>query len=410
MKIYNSLTRKKEMFKPLKDKEVKMYVCGITPYDTTHLGHAFTYVFFDVLRRYLEFKGYKVIYTQNVTDIDDDILKKAREEKKNWQDLGKFWTKRFLQNMESLNVLPPTHYVKATDSITIMIPIIEVLMKKSFAYENNGNVYFDIKKFKKYGKLSRLNQKQMLLIAQERGGNPDDPLKKNPLDFLLWQKSKENEPSWQSPWARPLTPASPLAEQSEAARERSDGEQGKGRPCWHIECSSMIKQYLGEKIDIHGGGRDLIYPHHESEIAQSESFTGNKPFVKYWLHTAMLLYEGEKMSKSLGNLVMVSDLLKKYSGNAIHYVLLSHHYRSPWEFHIEELDKAQKMVDNFGKILPKSLNDTHIANLPHQFTSFMDDDLNIPDALNSLSQIKDKFALKNCLSILGFNFFYKVEP
>lgn len=379
MKIYNSLTRKKEVFKPLKDKEVKMYVCGITPYDTTHLGHAFTYVFFDTLRRYLEFKNHKVIYAQNVTDIDDDILKRASEQKTDWKKLGIFWTERFLTDIKNLNVLPPTHYVKATDSIQKIIEIIQELIKKGFAYKVNNNVYFDIRKFKKYGELSKLNQKQMLLIAKERGGDPNDPQKKNPLDFLLWQGSKRNEPFWQSPW-------------------------GKGRPGWHIECSSMINQYLGNRIDIHGGGRDLIYPHHESEIAQSESFTGKKPFVKYWLHTAMLLYEGEKMSKSLRNLIMISDLLKKYSANAVRYVLLSHHYREPWEFHEEELKKAQRIIDNYTKIFAELKTQTKVVNLPKNFLIFMDDDLNTPDALNSLLSEKDKTIIKTCLSILGFKF------
>lgn len=376
MRIYNSLTRKKENFIPFNKQKVLMYVCGITPYDTTHLGHAFTYVFFDVLRRYLEFKGYKVIYTQNVTDIDDDILKKANEEKTDWKKLGVFWTERFLTDMKNLNVLPPTYYVKATDSMKQIIEINKALIKKGFAYVKDDNVYYNVKKFKKYGELSGFNEKQMLLISKERGGNPNDPLKKNPLDFLLWQsanrRTKDNEPFWQSP-------------------------RGKGRPGWHIECSSMIKQYLGDRIDIHGGGRDLIYPHHESEIAQSESFTGKKPFVKYWLHTAMLLYQGEKMSKSLGNLIMVSDLLKKYSSNAIRYVLLSHHYRQPWEFHEEELEEAQKTVDNFEKILSNSPNLSNITNPSNNFVAFMDDDLNTPKALSFLTS-------KTCLSVLGFNF------
>ncbi len=394
--LYNSLTRTKEKFVPLKDKKVKIYVCGITPYDTTHLGHAFTYVFFDVLVRYLNYKGYEVIYTQNVTDIDDDILKKATEEKRDWRELGNFWTNKFLADMKSLNVLPPTHFVKATGSISSMVQIIELLIKKSFAYQRNGNVYFEIRKFKDYGKLSHFNKKQMVLLSKERGGNPDDPLKKDPLDFLLWQKLRPDEPSWESPF-------------------------GKGRPGWHIECSSMIQRFLGEQIDVHGGGRDLIYPHHESEIAQSESFTGEKPFVRFWMHTAMLLYLGEKMAKSLGNLIMVDSLLKHYSANVIRWTLLSHHYRTPWEFDQNELKDAEKNVSLvFNTIKNNSsenLINTEGLNLRH-FVSLMDDDLSTPDALKFVLRLaitarkeKNKTkakelqqVIKTGLFILGFNF------
>jgi len=362
--IYNSLSGKKEKFISLQDKKVKMYVCGITPYDTTHLGHAFTYVWFDIVVRYLMFKGYDVSYTQNVTDIDDDILRKSKEENRDWKELGDFWTKKFLSEMKSLNVQQPTNFVKATGSIALMIQITRALIKEDFAYEKDGNVYFEVRKFKKYGELSKFNNKQMVFISKERGGNPDDPLKKDPLDFLLWQMSKEDEPFWQSPW-------------------------GKGRPGWHIECSAMIKSHLGEQIDIHGGGRDLIYPHHESEIAQSESFTGKKPFVKYWMHTAMVIYQGEKMAKSLGNLIMVSDLIKKYSANAIRFVLLSHHYRMPWEFEEKEFKNAEKL---FKEIFKKSFEVTsgkkHVnQRILKSFKDYMNNDLNLPDALQSFPKL-----------------------
>lgn len=393
--LYNSLTRKKEKFVPLEDKKVKMYVCGITPYDTTHLGHAFTYVSFDVLVRYLIYKGYQVVYTQNVTDIDDDILRKSKEEKRDWKTLGNFWTEKFLRDMKSLNVLPPTHFAKATDSIGSMVQIIELLIKKGYAYENQGNVYFEAGRFKNYGQLSKFNSKQMHFISKERGGNPDDPLKKHPLDFLLWQMSKEDEPWWKSPW-------------------------GKGRPGWHIECSAMIKNYLGEQIDIHGGGGDLVFPHHESEIAQSECFTGRRPFVKLWLHTAMVLYMGEKMAKSLGNLVMVSELLKHNTANEIRWLLLSHYYRKPWEFEEEEFEKIK---DNLYIVL-KALKDVKETNKTSslsmkKFSSIMDNDLDTPQALIFLVNLakeilkksinednKDKTNLKStllkCLLILGF--------
>ena len=290
MKLYNTLSEKIEVFKPLEKDKVKLYVCGITPYDTTHLGHAFTYTIFDVLYRFLEFQGYKVNYTQNVTDIDDDILKKAKEVGEDWKKLGTFWTEKFLKDMKSLNTIPPTHYVKATETIPTIIEIIEKLENDGFAYEKNGNVYFDVKKDKEYGKLSKYSCEQMITLSKERGANPNDPNKHDPLDFILWQKSKNDEPFWDSKW-------------------------GKGRPGWHIECSAMVYKYLDKKIDIHGGGSDLRYPHHESEVAQSEQFTGVKPFSQVWMHIGMVEYKGEKISKSLGNLVMVSDLLKNCTPN-----------------------------------------------------------------------------------------------
>ncbi len=367
-----------------------MYVCGITPYDTTHLGHAFTYLTFDILRRYLTFKGYSVTYTQNVTDVDDDLLKKAKETKRDWEELGEFWTKKFLNDLHDLNILMPTYYVKATDSIEPMLEIIEKLVKDGLAYEKEGNVYFRVSNDPKYGKLSRYNREEMIKLSKERGADPDDPRKEDPLDFIMWQKSKEGEPSWKSKW-------------------------GEGRPGWHIECSAMIKEYLGDQIDIHGGGSDLIYPHHESEIAQSENFTGKKPFAKYWIHTGMVGYQGEKMSKSLGNLVMVSDLLQKYSANTIKYILLSHHYREAWEFHEEELAKAEIKVGYIQRALNHKLAKKYWENAGSlAFTEALDDDLNTPEAL----KIIDKFAketnksasfanqktLREMCALLGFSF------
>ncbi|MCL5970680.1 MAG: cysteine--tRNA ligase [Patescibacteria group bacterium] len=397
MHLYNSRSRKIEKFEPLDKETVKMYVCGITPYDTTHLGHAFTYVSFDILKRYLEYKGYKVIYTQNVTDIDNDILKKAKETNKDWKKLGEFWTNKFLNDMKMLNVLKPTFYVKATDSIHLIIEITKNLIEKGYAYEKSGNVYFDIEKFKEYGKLSHYSHHQMTLLSKQRGGYPDDPLKKHPLDFVLWQKSKENEPYWESPW-------------------------GKGRPGWHIECSAMINQYLGQQIDIHGGGRDLIFPHHESEIAQSESFINKKPFVKYWLHTGMVLYEGEKMAKSLGNLAMVSDLLKRYTPSDIRLMLISNHYRKPWEYDekmIIESRRLMNFIENALKISadkkkPK-ISDIYLK----QFVRYMNNDLDTPNAIKTIYCLAKRIlkeaknsdvsnlqtTLKSILSVLGFELF-----
>ena len=395
LKLYNSKTREKEILKPLEKNKISIYVCGITPYDTTHLGHAFTYVFFDVLVRYLTFAGYKVNYAQNVTDIDDDILKKAKEKKTDYKKLGDVWTKIYLSDMKSLNVLLPTHFVKATGSIDKMVEIINALLKNAYAYRNGGNVYFDVSKFKRYGKLSKFNKRQMVLISKERGGDPNDPLKKNPLDFILWQGVKENEPSWDAPF-------------------------GKGRPGWHIECSAMVNRYLGEQIDIHGGGKDLIFPHHESEIAQSESYTGESPFVKYWIHTAMVLCSGEKMSKSLGNLIMIKDLITKYSPNAIRWVILSHYYRHPWEFEEKELHVCEDYVreisialKQINKVSAREINaDIYLKD----FICIMNDDLDTPKVLRLILRIAKRIqreqnksnikelqeVLKTIIAALGF--------
>lgn len=391
MRLYNSLTRKKQSFNHPQNEPIKLYVCGITPYDTTHLGHAFTYTFFDVLTRYLKYKGYKINYVQNVTDIDDDILREANKVGKDWQALGSFWTDRFVQDIKNLNILPPTHFVKATNSIPKMVEIIKKLIKIGLAYEKRGNIYFSIQKDKEYGKLSRLNRKRMLLLAKERGGNPDDLNRIDPLDFLLWQAKKEAEPSWNSPW-------------------------GAGRPGWHIECSAMIHQYLGETIDIHGGGKDLIFPHHESEIAQSEFYTDIKPFSRFFLHTAMILSNNEKMSKSLGNLVMIADLLKRYSPNTIRWYLLSHHYRRPFKYLEEDVTEAQKnvhMVEKALKIRAESQKQsTDVERFYKEFEESMDNDLDTLTTLTLLLKLArcnllggnkaDKEALKILCQTLGF--------
>jgi cysteinyl-tRNA synthetase len=369
--LYNSYTQKKERFTSLSSKQIKLYVCGITPYDTTHLGHAFTYLSFDILIRYLQFRGYTVTYTQNVTDIDDDILKRAKRDGRDWEELGIFWTQKFVNDLEALHMIMPTHYVKATQSIPTIIKIVTSLVQKKYAYERKGNVYFAVQSFPAYGKLSKLDEKQMIELSRERGADPDDSNKKHPLDFILWQAGEPDEPSWKSPW-------------------------GMGRPGWHIECSAMIADTLGEQIDIHGGGFDLIYPHHESEIAQSESFTGRKPFVKTWMHTGMVMYQGEKMAKSLGNLVMVSELLKTYSANSIRYALISHHYREQWEFFDNEALNAKKTIEKLlaQLMLPDqgNVNDVLAA---------LDDDLNTPLALRTLQTFQGA-PLKRALTLLGF--------
>jgi len=372
MLLFNTLTKKKEKLKTFQEKKVQLYVCGITPYDTTHLGHAFLYIFFDVFYRYLIHKGYDVNYVQNVTDIDDDILKRANEEKRDWKELGNYWTKEFLDDYKSLNMIMPTHYVKATETMDTIITMIRGLEQKGFTYIKDKNVYFQISKFSRYGELSGLGKAEMLKLAQERGGNPDDPCKKDPLDFILWQHSKKGEPQWESPW-------------------------GAGRPGWHIECSAMSYKYLGSQIDIHGGGYDLIFPHHESEIAQTESYTGKSPFVRYWVHAAMLEYKGEKMSKSLGNMVFISDLLKKYSPNTIRWVLLSHHYRKEWEFAMNELDEAEKTMG----VLQKKTTQKKEGDI-RKIENFLENDMDIPNALDYIRKEMGGETLQQTLTLFGF--------
>jgi len=390
VKLYNSLSQKTEDFVPQKLNHVSMYVCGITPYDTTHLGHAFTYISFDVLIRYLLFKGYQVTYAQNVTDINDrdnDLLKRAKEQKISWRNLSDFWTKQFLDDMQKLNWRMPDKYLKASEHISAIIKIIELLLKNGLAYEINGNVFFDIKRFPKFGNLSKLTEKEMLVIAKKFEEDPDNLLKKHKLDFTLWRSSQPNQPrhipSFDSPY-------------------------GKGRPGWHIECSAMAISSFGEQIDIHGGGQDLIYPHHEAEIAQSEGGTSKKPFAKYWVHAGNVSYKNAKMSKSLGNLVLVSQLLKKYSANAIRWMLLSHHYRKSWEFTESEIKKGEKNTRIVQKYIEKIQGiESENEGVSKQSTTYMDNDLQTPDVLRYILELarinsKNKKAVISILQTLGF--------
>lgn len=365
MQLYNTITRQKETFSPAGD-HVTMYVCGITPYDTTHLGHAFTYVVFDTLARYFQFKGWPVRYAQNVTDIDDDILRKAKEVGEDWKTLGDRWTRRFIEDMDALNALRPTYYPRATEEIPRIVEMTKVLLDKGFAYEKNGGVYFHVDSCLHFGQLSRILRDEMLPIANERGNVPNDPNKRDPLDFVLWQAAKPDEPTWDSPW-------------------------GPGRPGWHIECSAMSLHYLGETIDIHGGGGDLIFPHHECEIAQSEQCTGVQPFVRFWMHIAMVRHEGEKMSKSLGNLVMARDLLQTYSPDAVRAYLLGNHYRTAWEYDEAGLRQALARVERY---IAASRADAVAGGNPldampyrDRFVAAMDDDLDTPAALSTLDDL-----------------------
>ncbi len=369
LQLYNSLTRRLEPFEPA-GETVTLYVCGITPYDTTHLGHAFTYASADVLIRYLEHCGYQVIYVQNVTDIDDDILRKAAEVGENWRLLGDRWTAHFIEDMLALNVRPPDYLPRASDAMVEIIEGVENLLRAGVAYEAGGSVYFNIEAWPEYGKLSRIPREEMLAVANERGNHPEDPNKRDPLDFILWQAQAPGEPAWESPW-------------------------GPGRPGWHIECSSLVTRFLGETIDIHAGGSDLIFPHHESEIAQVEPVTGVRPFVRNWLHSAMVSNEGQKMSKSLGNLVMVRDLLETWSADALRLYLASYHYREEWTHDLEQLEIAQRKLESYRQALSapngKGQRLEH-APLGEAFIQAMDQDLDTPLALETLLELADRVA------------------
>jgi L-cysteine:1D-myo-inositol 2-amino-2-deoxy-alpha-D-glucopyranoside ligase len=363
MRLYNTLSRRVETFTP-RQNPVTVYVCGITPYDTTHLGHAFTYASLDVLIRYLAFRGHAVRYVQNVTDIDDDILREAKEVDEPWKALGDRWTAHFIRDMQALNVRPPDELPRATETIPQIIEVVQQLLEAGVAYESGGSVYFQLDAWPEYGKLSRLSYDEMLPIANERGNDPDDPHKRDPLDFVLWQAQAPGEPAWDSPW-------------------------GAGRPGWHIECSTMAIHHLGYPVDIHSGGADLTFPHHESEIAQAEGATGESPFVRFWVHTAMVHHQGEKMSKSLGNLVMVSDLLESWSPDAIRLYLASHHYREPWEHDQDALEQAEQLARTLREAVtvedgPGEALDPSAAR--EAFVAAMDDDLDTPRAVAELAQ------------------------
>ncbi len=372
MKLYNALSRQVEPFITLGDI-VTLYVCGITPYDTTHLGHAFTYLVFDTLIRYLEATGQTVRYVQNVTDIDDDILRRAAQEGIGWQELGERETARFLQDMAALNVRPPDIYPRATQEMEMIQAIAVDLLQKGFAYERNASIYFRVHSDPEFGKLSGYDYAKMLATANERGNHPEDTNKEDPLDFVLWQATQPDEPAWESPW-------------------------GPGRPGWHIECSAMSMRYLGPTIDIHGGGGDLLFPHHECEIAQSEKFSGQTPFVRFWMHTAMVRMDGDKMSKSLGNMVFIRDLLQHYAADDVRAYLLSHHYRTPFEWTADEMAAAAHRVAAWRDAWAATHSQQSarraldVAPLVAQFHKAMEDDFDTPAALHILDRLAGKIA------------------
>jgi L-cysteine:1D-myo-inositol 2-amino-2-deoxy-alpha-D-glucopyranoside ligase len=355
--LYNTASRG---FESIDDERVGVYVCGVTPYDTTHLGHAFTYTAFDVLIRYLRFLGREVTYVRNVTDIDDDILLRARSTEMDWRELGNGQFAKFREDMRRLNNLEPEFEPRATDHILEIIEITEALLAKGVAYHAEANVYFEVAKRPTFGSLAGLDYPAQLALANERGNFPGDPNKRDALDFVLWQAKKEGEPSWSSPW-------------------------GEGRPGWHIECSAMSTKHLGNTVTIHGGGDDLVFPHHEAEIAQTESVTGQQ-FVKHWMHTGMVFYGQHKMSKSLGNMVFVSDLLDSGPPDALRLLLLSHHYRGSWDFEEAKLGRAQELCRTLSDSLSGAGEATaaEIEANGSEALGAMADDLNTPRAIEAI--------------------------
>ncbi len=362
LSIYNTLTKQKEEFKPINQNEVRMYVCGPTVYNYFHIGNARSFIMSDIIRRYLEYKGLNVKYVMNLTDIDDRIINKSNEEKIEARAVAEKYTNAFFEDINRLNIKKADIYPKATEHIEDIIRMIKNLEEKGFAYEVDGNVFYDVRKFNGYGKLSGKKIEEL-----ESGARVEVNVeKKDPLDFALWKKAKKGEPFWESPW-------------------------GKGRPGWHIECSAMSCKHLGETFDIHAGGHDLIFPHHENEIAQSEGANGKK-FVNYWIHFGFLNIDNEKMSKSLGNFFTARDILKKYSAESIRLAFAQTHYAGPLNFSDELLSSAEKGLEKLNNLVEKveeeiraNMNDGvnpefEFDKYQNSFTSAMDDDFNSPQA------------------------------
>src|SRR5215211_6880459 len=362
-------------------RRVSLYVCGITPYDAAHVGHAFTYVAFDTLARFLRGRGHEVVYCQNVTDVDDDVLRRAARDGQDYLELGRRETAAYLQDMDALNVARPTFFPKATEEIPAMVELAGQLVSGGDAYVADGTVFFDVTSYPGFGELSGLGPGEQRDLLAERGGDPDDPRKRHPLDFIVWQEHVPGEPWWDSPW-------------------------GRGRPGWHLECSAMSRRYLGVTIDLHGGGADLLYPHHESERAQSESANG-VPFARRWLHTGMVRYQGEKMSKSLGNLVFPRDLFRDHEPAAVRLALLAHHWRSEWEWDPAELKEATERLSAWRQACgqptpavpgigyppgqgPQQPEGAADPRLPGEVDTALADDLDTPAALATGDELAER--------------------
>jgi cysteinyl-tRNA synthetase len=365
LRVYNTLSGKKEEFQPLVPGKVGMYVCGVTVYDYCHIGHARANIVFDIVYRYLQYSNYDVTYVRNYTDVDDKIINRANQQGISSKQLAEEFIQAFDEDMEALGLRKPTHEPKATEYIDRIIVLAKQLIEKGMAYESAGDVYYSVEKFPTYLKLSKRNMEEMQAGARIAPGEQ----KRNPMDFALWKAAKPGEPSWESPW-------------------------GPGRPGWHIECSAMSSALLGETFDIHGGGRDLIFPHHENEIAQSEGVSG-KPFVKYWLHNGFVNINQEKMSKSLGNFFTIRDILKSYNPEVVRFFILTAHYRSPVDFSDQNLKEAQAGLSRFYEALQlaaeavEGVPESDVAaqegaELEAQFRAAMDDDFNTAQAIGHL--------------------------
>jgi cysteinyl-tRNA synthetase len=393
--------------KPRKEKKLNLFVCGPTTYDLSHIGHARTYLVFDLITKYLKQKGYRVFYLQNITDIDDKIINRAKEEKVFWKDLSRRFEREYLKDMRALNINSVTKYARATSHIKEIISQVERLLKKGYAYQIKDGIYYDIKKFKDYGKLS----KRTSLMAEDAVSRIDESKeKRNKGDFCLWKFSKPGESAWDSAW-------------------------GPGRPGWHIEDTAITEKYFGPQYDIHGGARDLIFPHHEAEIAQMEAISGKKPLVKYWLHTGFLTVQGQKMAKSLGNFITIKDFLKKHSARILRLFVFKTHYRSPIDYSEKEIEQVKNQLERIDEFIKKIRNPKseirnkskiQISKFEKEFEKAMEDDFNTPKAIavtfdlvnkgNSLiAQNKlDKIATKDILKFLKkidkvFNFIFLGE-
>jgi len=408
MKIHNTLSRQKENFTPIKpDKKIGMYVCGPTVYGPAHIGHARTYIVFDFIRRYLEYSDYKVTFISNITDVHDDIIKRALKETISIKELSEKFSKQFFGELEKLKIKPADKNPRVSEYIPQIIDFIKILIEKGYGYESNGSVYFDVSKFKEYGKLSRRK------LEEAKSGtrvNVDKFERDEAADFALWKKTSEDEEkveaSWKSPW-------------------------GKGRPGWHIECSVMSKELLGEQFDIHAGATDLIFPHHENEIAQSEAASGKSPFVKYWVHSGLLTINGQKMSKSLGNFITIEDLLKKYHPAVLRFLVLSTHYRSVLNFSEKAMEQAKAGLERFLEInrkifLLRSIkkeNTTPSENIKNliskteeKIKQHLNDDFDTPGAIAELFKFvkevnllinKENLSVKDATEI--YNFLKKID-
>jgi len=377
LKLYNTLSRKKQVFRPRKKKKINIFVCGPTVYDFSHIGHARTYIAFDTIVKYLREKGYNVFYLQNITDIDDKIIKRAKQKKISWKKLANKFEKEYLKDIKSLKIDSVTKYARATDHIKEIISQVKRLIKRGFGYKIADGIYYDIRRFKDYGKLSG----RTATMAEDSVSRIDESKKKrNPGDFCLWKFSKPGEPKWKSPW-------------------------GWGRPGWHIEDTAITERYFGPQYDIHGGARGLIFPHHEAEITQMEAVSGKSPLVRYWLHTGFLTIEGRKMSKSLGNFITIRELLKKTLPRILRFLMIKTHYRSPINYtkklllqtkkEIERIDefinKIQKQTKRTGAgKVKKNLNSKPILKANKEFDKAMDDDFNTPLALSSVFRLVNK--------------------